>query len=149
MGSSISACPSIRLRPFFGGVDAAFSLAMLRRSASMRFTAFCDRGAACSRDTGKPACFFLTMTTMNRCASRRNYWLSKGSGICRDGPSRVDGAANDRRVQRATRRPLEADLVNPLAKQFYAEALAVSFADASIFMAKYCSANVYRAFISP
>ena len=45
--------------------------------------------------------------------------------------------------------PLEADAINPLAKQFYAEALAVSFADAAIFMTKYCSANVYRAFISP
>ena len=44
---------------------------------------------------------------------------------------------------------LEADAVNPLTKQFYAEALAVSFADAAIFMTKYCSANVYRAFISP
>jgi hypothetical protein len=37
LGSSISPCPSIRLRPFFGGVDDAFSSAMLRRSASIRF----------------------------------------------------------------------------------------------------------------
>jgi len=43
-GSSILRCPWMRFRPFFGGVDAVFSCAMLRRSASMRFTTFCGRG---------------------------------------------------------------------------------------------------------
>ena len=55
--------PQMRLRPFFGGAGVAFSSAMLRRSASMRFAAFCGRGAARSRDTGRPACFFLSIAT--------------------------------------------------------------------------------------
>src|ERR1035441_10793648 len=70
MESSISPCPSTRLRPFLGAADA-FSSAMLRRSASMRLTTFCGRGAACSRDTGKPASFFLSIST-DRKSTRLN-----------------------------------------------------------------------------
>ena len=45
------------------GLRIAFSCAMLLRSASMRFTAFWGRARACSRDTGRPACFFLSIST--------------------------------------------------------------------------------------
>ena len=64
IGRSISPCPWTRLCPFFEGADAAFSWATLRRSASVRFTRFCGRGTARSRDTSMPACFFLSISTM-------------------------------------------------------------------------------------
>jgi len=47
---------------FGGGVDAAFFSAMLRRSTSMRFATFW-RPRRYTRDTGRPACFFLSIAT--------------------------------------------------------------------------------------
>lgn len=63
IGSSISLCPMMRLRGFFGEADAASSLPMLRRSASMRLTTSCGCGTARSRETTIPACFFLSIST--------------------------------------------------------------------------------------
>ena len=63
MGSSISACLSLRLRSLVDGTDAPLSCRILRRSASMRFTTLCGRGAAGSRLAGMPACFFLSIST--------------------------------------------------------------------------------------
>ena len=63
MGSSISACLSLRLRSLVDGTDAPLSCRILRRSASMRFTTACGRGAAGSRLAGMPACFFLSIST--------------------------------------------------------------------------------------
>ena len=49
----------------------------------------------------------------------------------------------------ATRRPLEADLVNPLPENFHREALSVPLAHAAVLMAEYRSANINGALISP
>ena len=51
IGSSISPCPLMRLRGFFGEAEAAFSWAMLWRSASMILRTFCGpRHGALARD---------------------------------------------------------------------------------------------------
>ena len=49
----------------------------------------------------------------------------------------------------ARRRPLEADLVNPLSENFHREALSVPLAHAAVLMAEYRSANINGALISP
>jgi hypothetical protein len=49
----------------------------------------------------------------------------------------------------ATRRPLEADLVNPLPENFHRKALSVPLAHAAVLMAEYRSANINGALISP
>jgi hypothetical protein len=49
----------------------------------------------------------------------------------------------------ATRRPLEADLVNPLPENFHREALSVPLAHAAVLMAEYRSANINGTLISP
>ncbi len=49
----------------------------------------------------------------------------------------------------ATRRPLEADLVNPPPENFHREALSVPLAHAAVLMAEYRSANINGALISP
>jgi hypothetical protein len=59
IGSSISAWPSMRLRPFFGGAGARFSCAILRLSASMRFTTFCGRATDRSRGAGMAGLLLL------------------------------------------------------------------------------------------
>ena len=51
IGSSISPCPLMRLRGFFGEAEAAFSWAMLWRSASMILRTFWEpRHGALARD---------------------------------------------------------------------------------------------------
>ncbi len=63
---------------------------------------------------------------------------------------RGDGRPDeDRHPTSSTRRPLEADLVNPLPENFHREAHSVPLAHAAVLMAEYRSANINGALISP
>jgi len=87
IGSNISPCPAIRFHPFFEGTVDRFSSAILRRRASMRFTTFCGRPAACARRVSLPR-FSRRVSYISRLGAWSRHplnlptkWLPPGSGV--------------------------------------------------------------------